>query len=135
LIHASRLFPAIGVVARRGTGNETRAAKDGAGPGAWATPNAKLRGFRWVTPGCLVAMAAWVLASAAFATYVANFGSYDKTYGTLGGLVALLVWLWISNLAILFGHQLNAERERSAEIEEGTPRAESEIQLEPRAAP
>jgi membrane protein len=101
----------------------------------YASPNAKLRGFRWVTPGCLVAMAAWAVVSAAFAFYVANFGSYDKTYGTLGGLVALLVWVWISNLAILFGHQLNAERERSAEIEEGTPRAESEIQLEPRAAP
>jgi membrane protein len=101
----------------------------------YASPNAKLRGFRWVTPGCLVAMAAWAVVSAAFAFYVANFGSYDKTYGTLGGLVALLVWLWISNLAILFGHQLNAERERSAEIEEGTPRAESEIQLEPRAVP
>jgi membrane protein len=101
----------------------------------YASPNAKLRGFRWVTPGCLVAMVIWAVVSAAFAFYVANFGSYDKTYGTLGGLVALLVWLWISNLAILFGHQLNAERERSAEIEEGTPRAESEIQLEPRAAP
>ncbi len=101
----------------------------------YAAPNAKLRGFRWVTPGCLVAMAAWALASAAFATYVANFGSYDKTYGTLAGLVALLVWLWITNLAILFGHQLNAERERSAEIEEGTPRAEREIQLEPRVEP
>jgi membrane protein len=101
----------------------------------YASPNAKLRGFRWVTPGCLVALVVWVVASAAFATYVANFGSYDKTYGTLGGLVALLVWLWISNLAILFGHQLNAERERSAEIEEGTPRAEQEIQLKPRAAP
>ncbi len=101
----------------------------------YASPNAKLRGFRWLTPGALVAMAAWAIASAAFATYVANFGSYDKTYGTLGGLVALLVWLWISNLAILFGHQLNAERERSAEIEAGTPRAEREIQLEPRAAP
>jgi len=101
----------------------------------YASPNAKLRGFRWVTPGCLVALAAWAVVSAAFAFYVANFGSYDKTYGTLGGLVALLVWLWISNLAILFGHQLNAERERSAEIEEGTPRAEREIQLEPRVVP
>jgi membrane protein len=101
----------------------------------YASPNAKLRGFRWVTTGCLVAMAVWAVASAAFAFYVSNFGSYDKTYGTLGGLIALLVWLWISNLAILFGHQLNAERERSAEIGEGTPRAESEIQLEPRSAP
>jgi membrane protein len=101
----------------------------------YASPNVKLRGFRWVTPGCLVAMIVWAIVSAAFAFYVANFGSYDKTYGTLGGLVALLVWLWISNLAILFGHQLNAERERSAEIEEGRPRAEKEIQLEPRSEP
>ncbi len=101
----------------------------------YASPNAKLRGFRWVTPGSLVAIVAWAAASAAFAFYVANFGSYDKTYGTLGGLIALLVWFWISNLAILFGHQLNAERERSAEIEEGRPRAEQEIQLEPRAEP
>lgn len=99
----------------------------------YASPNAKLRDFRWATPGCLVALVVWAVASAAFAVYVANFGSYDKTYGTLGGLVALLVWLWISNLAILFGHQLNAERERSAEIEEGVPLAEREIQLEPRS--
>ena len=95
----------------------------------YASPNAKLRGFTWVTPGAVVALVAWAIASAAFAFYVANFGSYDKTYGTLGGLVALLVWFWISNLAILFGHQLNAERERSLELDEGVPRAEREIQL------
>ncbi|HEV7614945.1 MAG TPA: YihY/virulence factor BrkB family protein [Solirubrobacterales bacterium] len=100
----------------------------------YASPNAKLRGFRWVTPGAVVAIVAWIVTSAGFAFYVANFGSYDKTYGTLGGLIALLVWFWISNLAILFGHQLNAERERSLEIEEGVPRAEREIQLEPRAS-
>ncbi len=101
----------------------------------YASPNVKLRGFKWVTPGALVAIVVWALASAAFAIYVANFGSYDKTYGTLAGLVVLLLWFWITNLAILFGHQLNAERERSAEIEEGRPRAENEIQLEPRDAP
>ncbi|MDX6623752.1 MAG: rane protein [Solirubrobacterales bacterium] len=101
----------------------------------YASPNVKLRGFRWVTAGSVVAIGVWVLASALFALYVGNFGSYDKTYGTLGGLIALLVWLWISNLAILFGHQLNAERERSVEIEEGQPRADREIQLEPRAEP
>ena len=78
----------------------------------YASPNARLRGFKWVTPGSLVAIAVWAIASAAFALYVANFGSYDKAYGTLGGLIALMVWLWITNLAILFGHQLNAERER-----------------------
>ncbi|HEX3323867.1 MAG TPA: YihY/virulence factor BrkB family protein [Solirubrobacterales bacterium] len=101
----------------------------------YASPNVKLRGFKWVTPGGVVAIVVWAIASAAFAFYVANFSSYDKTYGTLGGLIALLVWLWISNLAILFGHELNAERERSAEIEEGQPRAEREIQLEPRSEP
>jgi membrane protein len=101
----------------------------------YASPNVKLRGFKWVTPGSLVAIVVWAIASAAFAFYVANFGSYDKTYGTLGGLIALLVWFWISNLAILFGHQLNAERERSLEIKEGRPRAEREIQLEPRSEP
>jgi membrane protein len=101
----------------------------------YAAPNVKLRGFRWITPGSVVAIAAWGLASAGFAFYVANFGSYDKTYGTLGGLIVLLIWFWITNLAILFGHQLNAERERSLEIEEGRPRAEREIQLEPRSEP
>jgi membrane protein len=101
----------------------------------YASPNAKIRGFRWVTPGSLVAIVAWAIASTGFAFYVANFGSYDKTYGTLGGLVALLAWLWIGNLAILFGHELNAELERGAEIEEGRPGAEQEIQLEPRAGP
>jgi membrane protein len=101
----------------------------------YASPNVKLRGFRWVTPGSVVAIVVWAIASAAFAFYVVNFGSYNKTYGTLGGLIALLVWFWLSNLAILFGHQLNAERERSLEIEEGTPRAEREIQLEPRDEP
>jgi membrane protein len=80
----------------------------------YASPNARLRGFRWVTPGSLVAIVVWALASAAFALYVANFGSYDKTYGTMAGLVALIVWLWIGNLAILFGQQLNAELERPA---------------------
>ena len=101
----------------------------------YVSPNAKLRGFRWVTPGSIVAVVLWVVASAAFALYVANFGSYDKTYGTLGGVVALLVWLWITNLAILFGHQLNAERERRQELEDGVPGAATEIKLEPRVAP
>lgn len=101
----------------------------------YASPNVKLRGFRWVTVGSLVAIVVWIVASALFALYVANFSSYNKTYGTLGGLIALLVWFWISNLAILFGHQLNAERERSLELAEGRPRAEREIQLEPRDEP
>jgi membrane protein len=101
----------------------------------YTTPNVKIRGFRWVTPGAIVAIVVWALASALFAFYVSNFGSYDKTYGTLAGLVVLLLWFWITNLAILFGHQMNAERERSAEIDEGLPRAAKEIQLEPRDEP
>jgi membrane protein len=101
----------------------------------YASPNVRVRGFRWVTPGSIVAIVVWAVASAGFAFYVANFGSYDKTYGTLAGLVVLLVWFWITNNAILFGHQLNSERERSHEISEGVPRAEREIQLEPRSDP
>jgi membrane protein len=101
----------------------------------YASPNVKLRGFKWVTPGTAIAVVVWLIASAAFAFYVANFGSYDKTYGTLGGVVVMLVWLWITNLALLFGHELNAERERGHEIAEGVPRAEREIQLEPRSEP
>ena len=101
----------------------------------YASPNVKLRGFRWVTPGSVVALVIWVIASAGFAFYVANFGSYDKTYGSLGGVVVLLVWMWITNVAILIGHELNAERERSLELDEGVPRAERELQLEPRDEP
>jgi membrane protein len=101
----------------------------------YASPNAKLRGFVWVSPGSLVAIVVWIVASGLFGFYVANFGSYDKTYGTLGGLIVLLIWFWITNLAILFGHQLNSELERSVELEEGQSRAEREIQLEPRAQP
>ena len=71
-------------------------------------------------------------ASALFALYVANFGSYNKTYGTLGGAVTFLVWLWITNIAVLLGAELNAELERSREIEAGVPGAEEELQLPPR---
>src|SRR5215218_10807249 len=101
----------------------------------YATPNVKLRGFKWVTPGAILSIVVWAIASALFALYVSNFSSYDKTYGTLAGLVVLLLWFWITNLAILFGHQMNAERARSTEIAEGQPRAEKEIQLEPRDEP
>jgi len=101
----------------------------------YAAPNVKLPGFKWITPGSAFAVIIWLLASALFAFYVANFGSYDKTYGTLGGLVTLLVWMWITNLALLFGVELNAERERSRELVANVPRADREIQLEPRSDP
>ena len=101
----------------------------------YTTPNAKLRGYRWVTPGSLFALVIWIAASALFALYVANFGSYDKTYGTLGGIVSLLVWIWITNVAILLGAELNSERERAMEVEEGKAAATDELQLPPRVAP
>ena len=100
-----------------------------------ASPNVRLPGFKWITPGAVVALFIWIVASAAFAFYVSNFGSYNKTYGTLGGFVALLVWFWISNLALLFGLELNSEVERSREFDEGIERAEMELQLEPRSEP
>jgi membrane protein len=98
-------------------------------------PNVKLRGFKWITPGSVVGVAVWLLASAAFALYASNFGSYNKTYGTLGGVIAIMVWMWISNLAILFGAELNAEVERGQQFEEGVPGAEKKLQLEPREEP
>jgi membrane protein len=99
------------------------------------TPNVRLPGFRWVTPGALLALGLWIVVSVLFALYVANFGSYDKTYGTLGGAVSLLVWMWITNLALLLGMELNAERERNRELESGEPGAAKELQLEPRDEP
>ncbi len=101
----------------------------------YATPNVKLRGLKWVLPGALFALVIWLIASVAFAFYVANFGSYDKTYGTLGGIVVFLVWLWITNVALLLGAELNAERERSIELRDGVQGADREIQLQPRSEP
>ena len=101
----------------------------------YASPNVRLRGIRAVMPGAAFALAVWLLASAAFAFYVANFGSYDKTYGTLGGIVAFLVWLWITNSALLLGSELNAERERTRELKAGVPGAERELQLDARSEP
>jgi membrane protein len=101
----------------------------------YATPNVRLRGFKWVSPGAGVALLVWAVASALFAFYVANFGSYNKTYGALAGVVIFLVWFWLTNLALLFGLELDAEIERTKEIKEGVPRAEKEIQLDAREDP
>ena len=101
----------------------------------WATPNVKMRGFKFITPGSVFAIVLWLLASVGFAIYVSQFGSYDKTYGTLGGLVALLVWMWITNIALLMGAELNAERERDVQLKKGMPGAEKQLQLERREEP
>jgi membrane protein len=101
----------------------------------WPSPNAKYHGFRWVSPGAVLAVVVWIVASAAFAFYVANFGSYNKTYGTLGGVIVFLVWMWITNLAVLLGAEVNAEVERSRELEEGVPGAEEDIKAPYRREP
>ena len=101
----------------------------------YSAPNAKLPGFKWISPGSVVAVVVWIIASALFAFYVANFGSYDKTYGTLGGVIVLLVWMWLTNVALLLGLELNAELERNRELRAGVPRADKEIQLDARDEP
>jgi membrane protein len=101
----------------------------------YASPNVKQRGFKWITLGGLVALLVWLIASAGFGIYVSQFGSYNKVYGSLAGVVVILIWIWITNLAILFGHELNAERERDVQLKQGLPGAERELQLEPRDTP
>jgi membrane protein len=101
----------------------------------YSTPNVKLRGFRFISPGAGVAILVAVLASAAFAFYVANFGSYNKTYGTLAGVVVFLIWFWLINVALLFGIEFDAEKERTKELKDGVPGAEKEIQLDARGEP
>jgi membrane protein len=98
----------------------------------WAAPNVKQPGFRWVSPGGILAVIGWLIASGAFAFYVGNFGSYNKTYGALGGVIVFLVWLWISNIMILLGAEFNAELERGRAIEGGMRPEDKEPFAEPR---
>jgi membrane protein len=98
----------------------------------WAAPNVKQPGFKWITPGGALAVLGWVTASLAFAFYVANFGSYNKTYGALAGPIIFLVWLWISNVMILLGAEFNAELERGRAIDAGMRPEDKEPFMEPR---
>ncbi|MEV6483499.1 YihY/virulence factor BrkB family protein [Streptomyces sp. NPDC051576] len=97
----------------------------------WAAPNVKGRGFRWVTPGSVLALLVWMTASAGFAFYVAHFSSYNKTYGTLAGVIVFLMWLWISNIAILLGLEFDAELARQRAVVGGHPK-DAEPYLPPR---
>jgi membrane protein len=97
-------------------------------------PNVKHPKVAWVSPGAVVAVVTWIVVSALFALYVSKFGSYDKTYGTLAGVVVLLLWLYLTNLAILFGAELNAETERARQIRMGVP-ADKEPFLPVKEAP
>jgi len=94
----------------------------------YLTPNVRQPRFRWVSAGAFVAILIWVVVSVGFAFYVSNFSSYNKTYGSLAGVIVALLWLWLTNLALLFGAELDAELERGRELQAGLP-AEDEIQL------
>jgi membrane protein len=96
-------------------------------------PNVRQPGYRWISPGGGLAVLLWVMASAAFAFYVAHVGSYNKTYGSVAALIVFLIWLWITNLVILLGAEVNAELERGRQIEVGHPQ-DKEPFLEPREA-
>ena len=97
----------------------------------WGTPNIRQPKFRWISLGAAIAILIWIVLSAAFGFYVGNFGSYDKTYGSLAGVIVFLLWLWITNLALLFGAELDAELERGRELVSGIE-AEETVQLPPR---
>jgi membrane protein len=97
----------------------------------YPSPNIRQPRFRWISVGAALAIVVWILASALFGLYVANFSSYNKTYGTLAGVIVFLLWLWITNLALLFGAELDAELERGRQLQAGLP-AERELQLPPR---
>ena len=97
-----------------------------------AAPNVKQPGLKWVSPGGMLALVVWIIASLLFTLYVAEFASYNKTYGSLGGVIVFLIWLWITNIAILFGTEFNSELQRSQQIEAGEPAPLDEPFLEPR---
>src|SRR4051794_1505538 len=94
----------------------------------YATPNVRQPSFRWISVGAFVAIMIWILASVGFAFYVANFSSYNKTYGTVAGAIVLLLWIWMTNLALLYGAELDSELERSRQLQSGMA-AEETLQL------
>jgi membrane protein len=95
----------------------------------YAAPNARIPGIRWITGGAVLALVVWLVASWAFSLYVGHFGSYNKTYGALGGVVVFLLWMWITNMAVLLGAEFNAEVERARQIVSGVPGAERELRV------
>lgn len=98
----------------------------------YVTPDVRHRAFRWITPGAVVGVGVWLAASAAFSTYLANFKSFNVTYGSFAAAIILLVWLWLTNVALFFGGEVNAEIERVKEIGEGIPEPET-LKLPPSA--
>jgi membrane protein len=100
----------------------------------FAAPNARV-GRKWVSAGTLLTLVVWILASVGFAFYVAKFGSYNKTYGTMGGVIVFLLWLWLTNIAVLLGVEFNAEAERARQLHAGVPGAHDELQVPERSRP
>jgi membrane protein len=97
----------------------------------YVAPNVRQPRFRWITPGGILGVLLWIAASAGFGVYISHIGSYDATYGSLATVIVFLVWLWITNLALLLGAEFDAELERERELAAGLP-AEERIQLPPR---
>jgi len=97
----------------------------------YATPNIRQPKFRWISLGAAIAVVVWIIASVAFGFYVSNFSSYNKTYGALAGVIVFLLWLWITNLALLFGAEIDSETERGRQLQAGI-QAEETLQLPPR---
>ncbi|MBQ1047927.1 YihY/virulence factor BrkB family protein [Micromonospora sp. C51] len=98
----------------------------------WVAPNVRQPRFRWLTLGGTVALTTWALGSFGFGLYVANFNSYDTTYGSLGAVIAFLVWLYLSNSALMLGVQINAELQRGRRLQSGREDAD-ESALPPRS--
>jgi membrane protein len=97
----------------------------------YGAPNAKQPKFRWISVGAIIALVVLGIATLGFGLYIANFSNYDRTYGSFAGVIIFLLWLWIANLAILFGAEVDAELERGRELQSGIA-AERDIQLPPR---
>jgi membrane protein len=95
----------------------------------YIAPNVRPPSWRWLTPGAMLAVIAWAITSAVFGLYLANFGSYNKAYGTLGAIVTFLIWVWLTNIAILLGIELDSEIERERQLIVDQPGAADRIQL------
>ena len=97
----------------------------------YGTPNVKQPKFRWLSPGSVIALVILAIATLGFFFYVSNFGNYNKTYGAIGGVIVMLLWIWIANLSLLFGAIFDSEVERGRELQGGIE-AEASLQLPPR---
>ncbi|WP_196809295.1 YihY/virulence factor BrkB family protein [Conexibacter woesei] len=91
----------------------------------YVTPDVRQRSFRWVTPGAVAGVALWLIASAGFSTYLSKVANVGAVYGAFAGAIVLVVWLWLTNVALLFGAELNAEIEREHQLREGVPEQET----------